>query len=131
MAHPNEDRMQKGFAAYASGDMATLSDLFDEGVTWHQPPGAYEIAGSYRGRDDAFGMFGRAIELSDGSFAIDVHDVLANDEHGVALVRLTGTRGGRQLDANSTFVYHFDGDGRVTEAWHLTADPGTFAEFWS
>lgn len=130
MAHPNEDRMRQGFDAYAKADMATLSEMFDESVAWHQPPGSYALSGDYAGRDNVFGMFGTAIQLTDGTFSVDVHDVLANDEHGVALVRLTGKRGDRELDANSTFVYHLE-DGRIVEAWHLTTDPHAFAEFWS
>ena len=82
--HPNVELTRRGYAAFAEGDMATLSELIADDVTWHQN-GVGPLSGTYHGRDEVFGFFGRLAEETAGTFRLDVHDVLANDEHAVAL----------------------------------------------
>jgi hypothetical protein len=43
------------------------------------------------------GFFGKLMELSGGTFRIEIHDVVANDTHGVVLVTTHGERGGQRL----------------------------------
>jgi len=121
--------LRKGYEAFAKGDMATLTDLISGDVVWHVP-GTSRISGEYRGRDAAFAWFGQIAELSGGTFRIEVHDILANDEHAVALTRATASRQGRQLNALDTDVYHIR-NGKVTEAWSFTDDQRRAEEFWS
>ena len=80
--HPNATLLRKGYAAFGKGDMATLTDLFSEDVVWHLP-GNNQLSGVHRGRDAVFAIFARTTQLSGGTFKIEVHDVLANDEHAV------------------------------------------------
>ena len=68
--------------------------------------------------------------MSDGTYAVDVHDVLANDEHTVALLHATAERGQKRLDQNYAIVFHFQG-GKVGEAWELWTDQGACDAFWS
>ncbi len=96
--HPNVGLFRKGYEAFAKGDMATLRELFSEDVVWHVS-GNSPISGEYRGQDAVFAFFARIAELSGGTFRIDLHDVVANDEHAVALVRSTASRQGKQLDS--------------------------------
>src|SRR5439155_12616958 len=97
MAHPNEDLARKGYAAFSGGDMATLNDLFADDIVWHVG-GRTPIAGDYAGKDAVFGFFAKTMEMTGGTFRLDLHDLLANDEHVVALVTATGQREGRSLD---------------------------------
>ena len=48
---------------------------------------------------------------------IELHDVLANDEHAVALYTARGERAGKQLNDNEVQIYHFR-DGKMSEAWN-------------
>ena len=127
--HPNVGLVRKGYDAFAKGDMATLRELFNENVVWHAP-GNNPLSGEHRGRDAVFAMFGRLAELSGGTLRIDLHDVLANDEHAVALIRATASRQGRQQDQLETAVYHIS-NGKVTEAWSFEYDQRASDEFWS
>ena len=128
MAHPNEDLVGRGFAAFGTGDMATLDRLFADDIVWHAG-GRSQISGDYTGKPAVFALFAKIAELADGTFRVDVHDVVANDEHAVALVTTTGTRGGRTLDQHAAQVFHVR-DGRVTESWFHTADQYASDEFW-
>ena len=127
--HPNVGLTRKGYEAFAKGDMATLRELFSENVVW-LTSGNNPLSGEHRGRDAVFAMFARSAELSGGTVRMEVHDVLANDEHAVALVRATASRQGRQLDLLEIAVYHVS-NGRVTEAWSFPYDQRASDEFWS
>ncbi len=127
--HPNAALLRKGYEAFASGDMATLTELFAEDVVWHVP-GNSQISGEHRGRDAVFGVFAKVGQLTGGSFKIELHDVLANDEHAVSLTRGRASREGKQLEAVECTVYHIKG-GKVTEFWSFPEDQRVTDEFWS
>ncbi len=127
--HPNAALLRQGYEAFASGDMATLTDLFSEDVVWHLA-GNNPISGDHKGRDAVFSAFARIGQMTGGTFKIDVHDVVANDEHAVALTRATGSREGKQYDSLDTDVYHVS-NGKVTEFWSFTEDSAKADQFWS
>ena len=127
--HPNAALLRRGYEAFGKGDMATLTELIDENVVWHAS-GRNPLAGEYRGRDAVFAWFGQIAQRSGGTFQIEVHDILANDEHGVVLARATASRQGKQLNALDTDVYHLR-NGKVVEAWSSSQDPYHADEFWS
>jgi len=124
--HPNVARIRDGYAAFAKGDFAVLTDLFAEDLLWHDS-GRNQLSGDYRGREAVFGLFGKLMEVTDGSFRIDLHALFADDEHGVALVGLTASRGGRSIKVNAVDVMHLR-DGKVTEVWAIPADQYAFDE---
>jgi len=62
------------------------------------------------------GYVGRTMELTGGSFRVEVHDVVANDEHGVGLNSVHAEREGRTQEDNNTLGFHVR-DGKVTEVW--------------
>jgi ketosteroid isomerase-like protein len=118
--HPNIARIRDGYAAFAKGDFAVLNDLFAEDLLWHDA-GRNQLSGEYRGREAVYGLFGKLIEVTEGSFHIDLHAVLADDEHGVALVVITASRGGMSIEVNEAHVFHMR-DGRVVEFWNASTD---------
>jgi uncharacterized protein len=124
--HPNVARIRDGYAAFANGDFAVLTDLFADDLVWHVG-GRSQLAGESRGRDDVFAFFGKIMEVTEGSFRLDVHTILADDEHGVALVFGTASRGGRTITDIAAHVFHIR-DGKVTEYWNATTDQYAFDE---
>ena len=105
MAHPNEDLLRRGYEAFGKGDMATMTELFADDIVWHAP-GNNPLSGDHKGRDSVLALLGKSAELSGGTVKVEVHDILANDEHGVALTRGTAQRGGKSLDNNGVQVFH-------------------------
>jgi ketosteroid isomerase-like protein len=128
VAHPNEDLIRKGYAAFAAADMATLNELFADDIVWHAP-GRNQLSGTFRGKEEVFGSLQKVSELSGGSFKLEIHTVLADDEHVAVLVRATGQREGRTLDDNSVQIFHVK-DGKVTEQWLYPGDVYASDEFW-
>jgi uncharacterized protein len=128
MAHPNEELMRRGYEAFTNGDLQTIDELFADDIVWHVP-GNNQLSGEYRGKEEVFGNFGKLVELTGGSFRLEIHDVLANDEHVVVLVRATAEREGRKLDDRSMQLWHVE-DGKATEQWLYPEDPQATDEFW-
>jgi len=127
--HPNVELLRKGYDAYSSGDVAVLNELFADDVEWHIA-GRSAIAGDYKGRDEVFAFFGKLMELSGGTSKIEVHDILANDEHGVALVTGTATRDGKSFSGLDVHTFHLR-NGQVVEFWDSPVDQYAADEFWS
>ena len=124
--HPNVARIRDGYAAFAKGDFAVLNDLFAEDVLWHEA-GRNQLSQEYRGRDAVYAFFGRLMEVTAGTFHIDLHAVFADDEHGVALVRMNLSRGDKTVTTNDAHVFHLR-DGKVTEFWDASTDQYGFDE---
>jgi len=127
--HANVSLLRRGYEAFAKGDVATLTEVFSEDVVWHQP-GTNLLSGEYGGRQAVLAFLGRLAPLSGGTFRVELHDLLASEQHGAALSRQTASRQGKQLDALVVQVYHIR-DGKVTEAWNFFQDQRLYDEFWS
>ncbi|MGH3331362.1 MAG: nuclear transport factor 2 family protein [Nocardioidaceae bacterium] len=127
--HPNLALFRRVHDAFNAGDMDALEDLFTEDVTWHTP-GRNPLSGRYSGREATLASFARELDLSGGTYKVTVHDVLANDEHTVALLHASAERGFKRLDQSYVLVFHTR-DGRIAEAWEAWADQASLDEFWS
>jgi ketosteroid isomerase-like protein len=126
--HPNVEQTRRGYEAFAKGDMATLTELIADDVVWHELASG-PLSGTYKGRDEVFTFFGRLAEETGGTFTLDVHDVLANDEHSVALCTLSASRAGKSTNTPVAHVSHIR-NGKITEFWSTISDPQATIEFW-
>ena len=120
MAHPNEDLLRRGYEAFGSGDMDTVLAIFADDIVWHVG-GSNQTSGDYRGHQEVMGFFGKLMELSGGTFHLDIHDIVANDRHGVVLVTASGEKGGQKLEAREANIWHL-ADGKATEFWAFAED---------
>jgi len=128
--HPNAELVRQGLGAFAKGDMAAVGGLFADDIVFHVP-GKNPISGEYKGKDEVFGFLAKLVELTGGSFRLEVHDVVGNDEHVVALVRSSGSRpDGRTLEMPIAQVFHVR-DGKAVEFWGMAEDQAKADAFWS
>jgi uncharacterized protein len=128
MAHPHEDLLRRGYAAFASGDLDTVKSIMADDIVWHIG-GASQLAGDYHGQAEVMGFFGKVTELSAGTFHLEIHDVLANDEHGTVLVTAHGERDGQSLAARTVHIWHLAG-GKFTEFWGFYEKPDEVDAFF-
>ena len=129
MTHPNEDLVRRGLAAFGTGDIATLQELFADDIVWHFP-GNSQVSGDFKGKAEVLGWLAKNAELSGGTLRVEAHDVLANDEHAVALIRVTAQRAGKSLDDPSVQMFHIK-DGKATEVWVHPNDQKASDDFWA
>jgi hypothetical protein len=126
--HPNVGLVEKGFAAFASGDMTTLDALFADGIVWHSSGRSF-LAGDFAGKEAVFGNFARLAQSTD-SFKQEIHTIVADDEHAVALVTATPSRAGKTTAMRQTITFHLAGN-KVTEVWLSSFDQYAADEFWA
>ncbi len=129
MAHPNEELLRRGYEAFAKGDLDTVMSIFDEDIVWHSA-GRNELSGDFKGHQQVQELFGKIFELSGGTFKNEIHDLMANDEHGVVLVNTRAERSGKSFEGTACHVWHLK-NGKAIEFWILTLDPYAADEFWS
>jgi uncharacterized protein len=126
--HPNAELFKSGYAAFQAGDLEKVRSLFADDIVWHVG-GSSQIAGDYGGHQEVLGFFGKLAELSGGTFRVDIHDLLANDVHGVALVTARAERDDQRLDAREANIFHL-ADGKVTEFWAFIEDQEAADKFF-
>jgi ketosteroid isomerase-like protein len=119
-AHPNATVVHDAFAAFAAGDLQTLGAAFTDDVVWHVP-GMGRFGGRFEGRE---AVLDRLARMRDAGIRtrLEVHDVVANDEHAVALVHLhVANAEGQTYDQQQVQVWHMR-EGRCSEYWAMNED---------
>ena len=127
-ASENAETIGAGYQAFAAGDMDSVARVFAPDLRWHIP-GRTPISGDYTGHEEVFGFFGRLMAETGGTFAIEIHDLLASDDHVVVLVHETASRAGKTLEADEAHVWHVR-DGMASEFWGIPADADAVNAFW-
>ncbi|MFF8392601.1 nuclear transport factor 2 family protein [Streptomyces sp. NPDC016172] len=117
------------FQAVQTGDMATLGELLDEAIVWHQP-GANQFSGEHKGQGAVFQMLGRMMEASQGTFAIDkIHTLMGNGDLVAATIRFSGRHDGASMNMDGVDVLRIE-NGKITEMWLFSGDPAAEDAFW-
>ncbi|HLI43303.1 MAG TPA: nuclear transport factor 2 family protein [Acidimicrobiales bacterium] len=127
-AQEDAELVRAGYDAFVKGDLRTVKSLLAPTIRWHIP-GRSPISGTYEGIDAVLDFFVKLVTVSEGSFALELHDVAASDGHVVALVVESAERGERELVCNDAHVWHLE-NGRAVEFWACPADQYLFDEFW-
>jgi ketosteroid isomerase-like protein len=129
-ADENVATMRRAYEAFNTGDIETLTQLFDESAVWHLP-GRSSMATDYQGRDATLAYFGRIGQETGGTFRAELEDLTADDEDRVVgIQRSTGERNGKHLDVSDCIVFQLK-DGRITDGREHFEDLYAWDEFWS
>jgi len=108
-------QLREGYAAFNRGDVNAVLDLQTNDSVWHFR-GTTKYAGDFKGKERILGMLSQ-IPQDFEEFKLDVHDILANDEHAVVLVTSHSRRKGKSYEDNAVHVYHLNDEGKATELW--------------
>ena len=124
-AAASEDRylslVRKGYNAFNTGDIATLTSLFSHDVIQHVP-GDGPLAGDYKGVDAVLTYYGKLAELTGGTFRAHLFEVHGDGHGHVNAVHVTsGTRNGVTRVSRGSILFTFLGD-KVTDLLELHAD---------
>ncbi len=123
MEHPNAAIVRTGLDAFNAGDMQAMGDFLDENVVWHEIGNPEPVRGTAA-------LAARMSDLSDSQITAKLHDVVANDDHTVALMSASATRNGRTLDYDVVETFHIR-DGKVVERWAFSDDTAAINEFFA
>ncbi|HEY8739930.1 MAG TPA: nuclear transport factor 2 family protein [Candidatus Dormibacteraeota bacterium] len=123
-------KLREAYEAFGRGDLEAIRGQFSPDIVWHIG-GHSSLSGDYKGIDAVFEFFGRIFTETDGTLKNDVHDILANDTHGIVLLTQSAERNGKKLSMQFVHVTHRDAESRVTESWYLPMDAQAVDEFWA
>lgn len=115
MTTPNVDAARDALHRWGTGDLEPLAELFSPDLVWHVP-GVHRFAGEFRGRREVLDLMLRMSEAETRTAFDEVHAVVGDDEHVVALIRATLHAPGGTVPMRSVLVLHLE-DGLVREAW--------------
>ena len=102
--------------------------MLTDDVAWHVP-GRSEIANEHRGREEVLRHFARRRELTNATFRITVHGVLADDQRAVILASGECTRHGRRDRWRTVSVFRLEAD-LIAECWVMPYDQALFDRIW-
>jgi hypothetical protein len=124
----NEAAIRRYCEAWRNGDLATIVDCYHDDLVLHYF-GRSPLAGEHRGKPAALAVLARVQQLTNRRL-VEIHDVLASDEHAVILARERFERDGREMELDRVLVYHVR-DGKLVEGWIYDEDQRAIDEFWS
>lgn len=119
--HPNITLYRKAMDAASQGNPEGLANALADDVVWHQI-GAPPLTGKQAVIESMSGMDGV-------DFEVEIHDILANDEHLIGLVNAHVKVGDKEISYRTAEIAHVV-DGKVTERWAFSDDTQAIAEFF-
>jgi len=111
--------VRSGFDAFKRGDLKAVAALFTDDAVWHGR-GSTKFGGDFKGKDAIMGDMAQFAQTFQ-DIQLDIHDILANEQHVVALVNSSVKRNGKTYEDHQTFVFHLNDQGKTTETW-ITSD---------
>jgi uncharacterized protein len=117
----NIEMARKGYAAFNEGDIETAMSTISDDVVWHGGNRG-PLAGDYKGKAAVLALFMKFGQLTEGTYKAEIHDILANDEHGVVIGVYKSTRNGKTFEDKFVDVIHPDADGKAKEYWRFESD---------
>jgi uncharacterized protein len=123
--HPNAALARRMTDALSRGDMQALDGFLADDVIWHEIGRPEPRRGKAALRAVAVG--GGAVDYQ---ITGTLHDVVANDDHTIALVEATATRGGKTLTYRTAEIYHIR-DGKIAERWAFSDDTAAITAFFA
>ena len=107
----------------ADEEMAVVDAFMADDIVWHE----IGRAEPRRGKDE---LRATMSEFNDTTIKYDLHDVIANDEHAIALGTATATRNGKTLEYRTAEIFHIR-DGRAVERWAFSDDTAAIIAFFA
>jgi ketosteroid isomerase-like protein len=121
--HPNAELYRAVMKQFQEGDASGFEDSIADDVVWWQIGSTEPLRGKQAVLDSMSWSEGINLEL-------DLHDVLANDEHTVGLVTATVRVGDQSFTYRTAEIVHTEG-GKVTERWAFSDDTQRITDFFS
>lgn len=124
--HPNATLVRQMGEAMMSDDPQAAAAYLADDVEWHE----IGRAEPYRGMAALAERFMGGDQPDWQITGFEIHDIVANDDHTIALGTATATRGGRTFTYRTAEIYHVK-DGKVTARWAFSDDTAAINEFFA
>jgi ketosteroid isomerase-like protein len=122
--HPNAVLFRKAMESMKGGDFQAYMDWIADDVEW------WHIGSSEPIRGKEALMANGQEQMGKWSITGELHDVVANDDHLIALSDNTATRDGKEFRYRTAEICHIR-DGKVTHRWSFSDDTQAINEFFA
>ncbi|MEO9338679.1 nuclear transport factor 2 family protein [Mesorhizobium sp. SB112] len=130
MSSENIKIVRDYFDAVANGDLAKLPELLSDTLVWHQPSSS-DLSGTYNSRDEVFGLIGKFMERSQGTFKFDsIGNILANGDQIAVTLQFSGNTDSKSMSMAGIDVLRIE-NGKIQEVWLFSDDPAAEDAFWN
>ena len=129
MTRSNAMIIRKAYEDFAQGNVPAVFVAFDPSITWHVP-GHSPLSGDFTGHDEIGGFFRRTMDLSEGAFSTDVHNLFADSDLVVALVTVNAQRNSVSASFPEVHVWKMK-NGKVIEFCEYQGNEQREDQFWS
>ena len=124
--HPNAALVRKMSESFNSGNIQEMADMVADDIEWHEIGRAEPIIG----KEALAARFG----MGSGTpppyqITAETHDVIANDDHTIALGTAHATKDGKTFDYKVAEIYHMK-DGKITARWAVSDDTAAINDFF-
>jgi ketosteroid isomerase-like protein len=122
--HPNAAKYREVTEAFNAGNIDAMADYVADDIEWWYIGGAEPVRGK-KALMDFYAQLSGEVDVK-----LDLHDVVANDEHLVALVNAHATRGGKTFDYRAAEIHHVK-NGKLTHRWAFSDDTEAINKFFA
>jgi ketosteroid isomerase-like protein len=116
------------YGAYLTGDLEAILRPFNDQSVWIEL-GDNQRTGRFRGATGLLEHSMRNLELTGGTLATEVQEIVGGGKYVVVIERATAQRAGRSLDMLCATSYLM-ADGAVAEVRMLPFDSQEWQRFW-
>jgi ketosteroid isomerase-like protein len=128
-AQANAALIKSAYDAFSRGDTQSVFAVFAQNILRHVP-GRGPLSRDYRGHAEVAGFFEHFMGLSEGTFRIQIDEIIANRDRVIVLCTERASRAGRTWSSPQVHVWTVK-DGRATVFWEYEGDQQGEDEFWS
>ena len=128
-AEQNQDLLRKVYQSIGEGDVPAALALYDDSIVFHVP-GTNQLAGDHAGKAAVGATMRKFQELSGRTFKLQPVQIVANDEYGFVLAKVSASRNGKTIAEDPVQLWRFEG-GKPVEVWLYPRNQQNFNEFWS
>jgi len=117
------------FRALDNGDMELLGSILADDIIWHQP-GSGPLSGTYRGKEEVFALLSKFMQLSDGTFEIDlVRAITPNGDMVSSSIHFQAKRSGEVMAMDGVDLMRVQ-SGKIGEVWLFSSEQEAEDRFW-
>lgn len=118
------------FEAVATGNLAKLPELLSDTLVWHQP-GSSDLSGTYNSRDVVFGLIGKFMERSQGTFKFEsIGNILTNGDYVAVTLTFSGKTDSKSMSMAGIDILRIE-SGKIQEVWLFSDDQAAEDAFWN
>ena len=124
--------VRQAVASFTNGDLdAFFGTYADDAV--YRVAGDNLVSGAYRGTAEIQAFYQRLMEVTEGTLAVEITDILGSDTRAVMIFHVTATRHDKAepLDDTGAMAFRLNDKGEFAESWLMYSDQAAYDVFYS